>query len=175
MSNEMRSNGLERSEAVARLGELFDAYGAAMARWPDHGRQLFARHADDRDVALLAAEARALDDLLTLGAPAQDVGRAGALADRILAAVAAEAASDGPELNVLPFVARRPSSPPRVAEAAQRAGFAALAASLLFGVLIGTSGAGTHAISFLAGVSAHADDDAELALSDFAPVLDEVL
>ena len=176
MANEMRSNDMELSQAVARLRDLFDAYGAETTRWPAHGRTLYAAHAGDPDVAAMAAEALAFERLMSLRAPAADSARLRALAERIVAAAGAYEDLDAFDSNVYEFTSLHAASSPRITMATRRAGHAALAASLLLGVLVGTSGAGTHAISYLADQSGQSAEEAEVASSSvFVPAFDEVL
>lgn len=175
MPNETKSNGPEQGEACSLLRELFDTYGSQTARWPERGRQLYTAHAADPAVVAMAAEARAFDRLLSQSVPVAAAERLGALAGRIVAA-ADDGQPGAAAANVLSFASRRADASPRLTVATRRAGYAALAASLLLGVLVGTSGAGTHAISYLADQSGPSEEEAEMASSSvFAPTMDEVL
>jgi len=172
MSNSSTDNIADLAGVYSRLERLFDTYGADPARWPQPDRQLLAIYATDPHVARMASEAHALERVFALDPAAVMMdARASALVDRICAAAAHQAPAPASS-NVLAF------SPPmrRVAQASRRAGRAALAASLLLGVLIGTSGFGVHAVRYVSDSLGMADDDAEVASAfDAGATPDEVL
>ena len=149
--------------ATAAHGELqtiVDTLGGDRTRWPAAERlRLAPLIASDERARQIVAEAHALDQLLDL-APTVSDARERALAARILAATrpgmpVASAASSGP----LRIGARLPAR----AMARWPAGVL-LAASLVLGVLVGSNGVATPAVSFIAEALGLADDEPELAL-----------
>lgn len=129
----IEGHGLEAFELV------LERYGSDRTRWPAPVRKRFASLvAENEGAGLRLREAEALDRLLDM-APAPAVNTA-ALADRIMAAVAAEAgaaASKPRQRGWLPEIVRS-----RVATSGRTHGPAAalLAASLVLGMFSGLSG-----------------------------------
>jgi hypothetical protein len=177
-------NKTESSELEA-LERLLASHGADRTRWPAPARLRFAPLLAARgDARRLVAEAAALDRLLDL-APAPATNR-GALADRIVAAASADAGQR--QVIRLPERGRLGSL---FGSAAARAGAfggaslrsglrsgpwaggALLAASLVLGAFMGTSGAIDSAIRPLT-VAAIGDTDTDADASQVAMGVDGV-
>jgi hypothetical protein len=161
---------------VTELEAIVDTYGADQARWPAAvcaaARDLLATSAEARRIM---AEAQALDALLN-HAPTITVSREWALAERIMAAAArqpttpsltsrstsAEPSSPAPFAhakvgsNIVPL--RRPTAPITRGPAA-----ALLAASLVLGMVVGSSGISGLAPSYIVEALGLADEEAETA------------
>lgn len=146
----------KRQPELARLRRLLDAYGADRRRWP--------RGAEPDVAALLAAEpaaraadaeARALDRVLD-GAPGVEADRARALADRIVAeALTRPATASG---TVIDLAARRGERTGRVLPRRQLwQAAAAMAASLLLGVVVGGTDLLGGALDGITGLVADGD------------------
>jgi hypothetical protein len=170
------NNKIENDEMDA-LERLLESHGADRTRWPAPERLRFAPLLSSNEQARrLLAEAQALDRLLDL-APEPRTNRA-ALADRIVAAVSQEAAR--PQVIQLP---QRRGSGSLFGSAAERArasfgsgqwaGGALLAASLVLGAFMGTSGAFQQAIQPLT-VATTGETDAETEASQVAFGVDGV-
>ena len=168
------SNANEPSAPTAALGELqtiVDTCGGDRTRWPAAGRlRLAPVIASDKRAREIVAQAHALDRLLDL-APTVPDSRERALASRILAATrpglpvasGASSASAVARASVPSVLAARTQAK---AMARWPAG-ALLAASLVLGVLVGSSGIATPAVSYIADALGLADEEPELAqLSD---------
>jgi hypothetical protein len=144
---------------------LLDSHGGDRARWPAAARLRFAQLlARDGVAQTMLAQAQALDNVLDR-APVVSADRQAALADRIMAAAAAQPplkATTAPAV-ILPVAARR--APLRMAPA-----MALLAASLAVGIAIGLSGVAAPALNGVSDViavngGANANDhDLELVL-----------
>jgi len=174
MTHDPHANNPALTAALTSLERLYEAYGANTQRWPEAGRRLLASHENDPRVAALANDARVLDRVLDMSniAPVAD-GRTGVLLDRICAAAdAMPAPIPAAPVKIIAFASHaRP-----ITKEARRAGYAALAASLLLGILVGTSGAGANAVRYVSDTLSMSDDETELASStDTVAPLDEVL
>ena len=163
------NNNIENDEMDA-LERLLASHGADRTRWPAPERLRFAPLlAASEQARRRLAEAAALDRLLDL-APEPRTNRS-ALADRIVAAASQEAA--GPQVIRLPqrggmgsllgSAAARASAFGRESmRSGQWAGGALLAASLVLGAFIGTSGVFNSAIQPLTVAAAdETDTDAD--------------
>lgn len=129
------------------LQDVLDAYGGDRTRWPAHARlelsQLLSMSPEARK---MLTEAQALDRLLDL-APSLPKDRVAALSARILAE-----ASHSPRVVVNTAAARL--RPPVMTQWRRfSAGAAALAASLMIGVLAGQSSTLAPAMSEIANVA----------------------
>ncbi len=151
-------------DSLEAFGQVLERYGSDRTRWPAPVRKRFASLATENDAAKRRLrEAEALDRLLDL-APPPAIDTA-ALADRIMAAVAAER---GPATGITP---KRGWSPEvvrsRVAASGRTHGPAAalLAASLVLGMFSGLSGTLDTTIQ---PVVAEAASGAEVDLSQIA-------
>jgi hypothetical protein len=143
---------------LAGLQHLLDVYGADRARWPAAERLRLAGFiSSDPGAKAALAEAQALDRLLDL-APRVSVERERALARRILAAV-----GESQQRAAAPVSLHRPA--PRRASVARWAAPALMAASLVVGVFVGSTGALQPTVTYLAEISGLADDESELALA----------
>lgn len=144
---------------LAAFEALLEIHGARAERWPDSARERFepliARNARARE---LLAEARALERLLDR-ASLPDAQRTQDLADRIIAAAAAEGAAQRPAANVVDFPAhRRTRAAP--AQTVRWKVASALAASLLVGIYLGASPPVTSAVEAIA-TAVGLEDNAE--------------
>lgn len=153
---------MKQASEIEALAHRLEVSGADRTRWPAQERLRFAPLIAHDDAARrLVAEAAALDRVMDM-APALDGARLGPLIDRIVAAAAAEGQrGDG---NVLPFD-RAGKAPYAARPAPHRNGnfqaAALLAASLVVGVFVGTSGLVDNAVPFRGEVTvADADLDA---------------
>lgn len=165
-----------RAEDREALQRLLDVYGADRTRWPARERLRFASVvSEDKASARLLAEAEALDRLLD-SAPRSSDATVEALKERILAAAQSTAPAGGSVVTL-----QRPASPRRAparapALAARLAGrfaqwpaAAVMAASLAFGVMLGSVGTFDSAMEEMvqvAGFSTSATDSAQLALGE---------
>jgi hypothetical protein len=173
-------NKTESSELEA-LERLLASHGADRTRWPAPARLRFAPLLAARgDARRLVAEAAALDRLLDL-APAPATNR-GALADRIVAAASADAGQRQvirlPERGRLGSLfgsaaARAGAIGGASLRSGPWAGGALLAASLVLGAFMGTSGAIDSAIRPLT-VAAIGDTDTDADASQVAMGVDGV-
>jgi len=120
------NNSVEERKAL----ELFlDVYGADRTRWPARDRLRFAGIiGEDEEALRLVSEAAALDRLLDLSVPISDE-RERALRDRIMSA-AVDAPAKPAHRQVMPAAFGRSEWPAA----------AVLAASLVVGVFLGSSG-----------------------------------
>jgi hypothetical protein len=159
------NNNIENDEMDA-LERLLASHGADRTRWPAPERLRFAPLLTASEQARRRlAEAAALDRLLDL-APESRTNRS-ALADRIVAAASAEAAR--PQVIRLPQRSKAGSLfgsasafGREVMRSGQWAGGALLAASLVLGAFIGTSGVFNSAIQPLTVAAAdETDTDAD--------------
>jgi hypothetical protein len=172
------------SMTLAELSQLLDVYGADRTRWPAEMRAAAAvLTARDAGAGRLLAEAEALDRVLER-APVPPLASEAALAERIVAAAqrsprivklpggqSAAAPAAGPaQAAALPAVVgdgrRRPRLLSREAGAV-----GVLAASLAFGVVIGSSGVVSQILPALADVAGSSSDN--LALVQIALSADE--
>lgn len=140
----------DTAELVAFEHHL-DVHGSRAERWTEAARQRFepllkrSRRAQE-----MLAEAQALERLLDQ-APSPDTRRMQALADRIVMAAVAEAASERASAPVIDLAARR-----QIRQPARSFGWkvaSALAASLLVGIFIGASPPITSAVETLASAA----------------------
>lgn len=157
--------------AIQDFQQLLDTYGSDRARWPAAMREhVEVTLASDPRTKAILKEAMALDRLLDQ-APRVSIDRERALAQRILAATKARPAAAAAS-NLIAF--RRLNA--LLPVAVHRAAMAALAASLLLGIVVGTSGAGTSAVAWLSDAAGFSDDEPELtALIEQTPGGDDVL
>jgi len=134
----------KRAEDREALERLLDIYGADRTRWPARERLRFAGViSEDKTAARMLAEADALDRLLEQ-APRASSADVEALKERIMAAalrakapqLAVVAGGKGPAVKV---AAARPALAARFARGEWRAA-AMLAASLVLGVMLGSTG-----------------------------------
>ncbi len=166
----MTENKKIENDELKALERLLESHGADRTRWPAPERLRFAPLLSANEQARRRlAEAAALDRLLDL-APEPRTNRS-ALADRIVAAAAEEAAR--PQVIRLPQRGATGSSLGSVAARArafgrdsfrsgQWAGGALLAASLVLGAFMGTSGAFRQAIQpFTVVAAGDTDTDAD--------------
>ena len=157
-----------------QLQQLLEAHGADRSRWPAAERLRFAPFIAGHARARIAlSEAGALDRLLDL-APTVGIERERALARRIMAAAsAAPLHAVRSEGNV---VALRRKQPAGLAGLLRHPAAALMAASLVLGIIVGTSGALSPAVAYLAEVTGFADEEPELALaSDVLPSGEDAL
>jgi hypothetical protein len=159
-------------EALARLLEI---HGADRTRWPARERLRFAGViSEDKTAAKLLAEAEALDRLLDQ-APRASVAGIEALKERIVAAALRThepqlaVIAGGKKVAVLPHAQRgRRSLTTRFVEWPAAA---VLAASLVLGVMLGTTGTvgmAMQEVAQVAGFGNGTSDGAQLALGDDA-------
>lgn len=135
---------IDKTQELAGLKRLVDAYGADQARWPAADRNRFARLlAEEPEARTVLAQARALDRLLDAAA-AEVAPRTTALADRIVAAALAETAgarsNETPRGRVVPLPARGPHTRITTARAGRGTMMptaALLAACLVAGLYLG--------------------------------------
>lgn len=133
---------------IEGLQRLLDTFGADRSRWPARERLRYSGLVAENDAARrLLAEAEALDRVLDL-APEPDVGSLDALSARIMesAGAAGRQATSRDKATMPTVVPLRPhgGSSGRGAQA-DRLGWQAaalLAASVMIGVFVGTSGIG---------------------------------
>jgi molybdopterin converting factor small subunit len=164
-------------EALARLLEI---HGADRTRWPARERLRFAGViSEDKAAAKLLAEAAALDRLLDQAPRASDSG-VEALKERIMAAALRThephlaVIAGGKKIAVLPQAQRgRRSLPGRslAGRFVEWPAAAVLAASLVLGVMLGTTGTvetTMQEVAQAAGFGSGTSDTAQLALGDDA-------
>lgn len=124
------------------LADVLDKFGADRTRWPAAARrEISALLTVSAEARRQLSEAEAFDRLLDK-VPGVDAGKVAALADKIMAAS-----------RTTPRVAAtRTPPPPRAMPVLRRrtAGFAALAASLMIGILAGQSASVQPTVSDLA-------------------------
>jgi hypothetical protein len=166
----------KRAEDREALERLLEIYGADRTRWPARERLRFAGVVgDDTVAARMLAEAGALDRLLEQ-APRASGANIDALKERI---VAAALRSGAPQLAVVSggkaAVAKRSSAPTRRSAFVGRFGHgqwpaaAMLAASLVLGVMVGSTGSldsTLQEVADVAGFGSTASDSSQLALGD---------
>lgn len=166
----------KRTEDREALERLLDIYGADRTRWPARERLRFAGIVgEDKVAARMVAEADALDRLLER-APRASGADVEALKERIMAAALR---SGAPQLAVVAGrkggVAQPVSSARRGPAFATRFGraewpaAAMLAASLVIGVMLGSTGTldtTMREVAQVAGFGSTASDGSQLALSD---------
>ncbi len=173
------------------LERLLDVYGADRTRWPARERLRFASLiSEDKAAQQMLAESAALDALLDR-APRTSEDREHALKERIVAAalrqseprlaVVAAAGESTATSSRLPTWMRQPA---RSLESARARGLrelpaaAALAASLVLGVMLGSTGSLDTAVQDVAAVTGIAaeSETSQLALGeDFLAMADEDL
>ena len=180
-------NGQVGKLTVDRFESLLEAYGGNLARWPtQHALAAQSLLQSSSEARARLAGAQALDRLLDK-ASSPDPQRLRLLTDRIVAAAegnaplrkpghspaAAASADDGARVIPLPVPRKRMPAPAPVVRPAparprrQWQAAAALAASLMMGIVIGLTDVGqstTLGVTSLAGASQSASDT-ELVLS----------
>lgn len=156
---------IETEQRLQELNHLLEIYGADCNRWPAADRIRLSSFIaiDPRGKAALA-EAAALDRLLDM-APRVSVERERALTHRILVAAAASSTTMLAQAgNVVAFSSAAKKSPrPFLRVQARQAAGALLAASLVLGVFVGTSGQLTSAFDYVTDAVGLSDDESELA------------
>lgn len=173
----MTENKNRESNGLEALERLLATHGADRTRWPAPERLRFAPLLSASALARRKlAEAEALDRLIDL-APEPRTNRS-ALAERIVAAASAEAARAQvirlPQRGGLSSAASRAAAFGRMnLGAGQWAGGALLAASLVLGAFIGTSGTFSSAIQPLT-VAASGESETEADASQVAFGIDGV-
>ena len=145
------TNIKDRNELLIRLAKVVDAYGADQSRWPD-ADQVLLRTIVTSDVQAqrLLRDGAALDRILSL---AQDCDASAthpkSLADRIMGRIhqhadrgSGEPAQHSAEIVVLPRRKSTSGAPMSASEPVRTRWMAAaaLAASLLIGIVVGQSG-----------------------------------
>ncbi len=144
----------DRDRLMERLAEVVAAYGGDSARWPAPDRALLCAFVDaDPDAKQLVGHGAAFDRLLDLAATdaVGEGARRARLADHLMAHVgqtaARERTAQHPTPGVIAFPARSSTPAPRATIARDQHGpppnwmlGAALAASLVLGVIVGASG-----------------------------------
>jgi hypothetical protein len=139
------------------LASLLDTYGADTSRWPRHAQaRAGALLASDAQAGRLLAEAKALDTLLG-HAPVTEQERRVALADRIVAQAVGvvpqgEARKVRPSGIVIPWPGASRDRAAPVWQSSRRPAWSAaalLAASLCFGVFVGTQDITSGAVGSL--------------------------
>jgi hypothetical protein len=166
----------KRAEDREALERLLEIYGADRTRWPARERLRFAGIVgDDKVAARMLAEAGALDRLLEQ-APRASGADIDALKERI---VAAALRSGAPQLAVVaggkagvakhsPTTSRGPAFAARFGRG-QWPAAAMLAASLVLGVMLGSTGtldATMQEVAQVTGFGSTASDSSQLALGD---------
>jgi len=166
----------KRAEDREALERLLEIYGADRTRWPARERLRFAGVVvEDKVAARMVAEAGALDRLLEQ-APRASIADIDALKERI---VATALRSGAPQLAVVAggkaSVAKPSPSTKRGPAFAARLGYgqwpaaAMLAASLVLGVMLGSTGTLDNTlqeVAQVAGFGSTASDNSQLALGD---------
>lgn len=161
-----------RRATTEGLERLLDTYGADRSRWPARERLRYSAHAvENAEARRLVAEAEAFDRLLDLAADS-GTGSLDALTARIMASAIASGAEargtaghpDGQERAVVPMRPRvRATKPGFHANDLGWPAAVLLAASVMIGVFVGTSGVGlSPAEPMSASVEADGDWDASL-------------
>ena len=161
----------EIQAAMDELAQLLEAYGADQARWPvaRRGRVEAVLATEPRAMAMLA-EGAAFDRLLDQAVRVSPE-RAQALALRIVAHSNKSAADVARSAEVVAF--KRVKA--RLPIAVYRATAASLAASLLLGVFVGSSGVGRTGLGYLSEAVGLSDDWPEVATGDTVSGSDDVL
>ena len=148
----------------SELEAVVEAYGGDRTRWPAVDRLRFAPLiASDRRARESVAEAIALDRLLDM-APTVSRARERTLAARIAAMAAEEPRR--PAVSARPVVARSTAGwqgPSHALAMLRRPAAAVLAASLLIGIVAGSSGVAIPAAGIVAEALGLTDDEPELA------------
>ena len=166
-----------QSEEIEALELLLEVYGADRTRWPARERLRFASLITDAPEAQrLVAEAAALDRLLDQ-APTASKEREQALNERIV--VAAQAQQNTPDRSStaapaiantvrFPVWARRPQHS-RSVSVSEWPAAGLLAASLIFGVMLGSAGtldSTMQEVAEVAGLSTSVGGESQLALDE---------
>lgn len=161
-------NDATHQDLLAQLERTLDAYGADSARWPE-GRKtgLAPLIAASPDAQAMVREAAALDRLLMRDrAEAENVPSV-ALMSRILAAARTDDMSQEPRSPAGEVIALPHRAAPAARRAAEKGGFGVadgwkawpavgmLAASLLLGVYIGSSGSLNAAVASFTDVASY--------------------
>ncbi len=131
------------------LDGVLDVYGADRTRWPAAARrEISALLTISEEARSRLADAEAFDRLLDL-APAPGAERVSALSERIMAS-----SRSTPRVAATAPVSR-PNIAPRIAPIFRRhaGGFAALAASLMIGILAGQSASVQPALTAIAALA----------------------
>ena len=149
---------------TADLQATLEAYGADRARWPTADADRFALLiSEDKGAQSMLAEAQALDRLLD-AAPTVSIARERALAARIVATVRAGEATSRAKENVVAFVPAKQRSVSATAVLLRPAA-ALLAASLVLGIVVGSSGVTGPAATYVAEALGLVDEEPEYALA----------
>lgn len=139
-------SGMSDMSNLKRLQEVLDIHGAEPRRWPQAEREaLHALVARDPAARKAVAEAAALDRLLAKAPPA-DAARIADLSQRILAATAPSPVMRTGAHPVPRTPVRRWAVP------------AALAASLMLGIVVGSAGWAPETIQEFAGLTGVSSD-----------------
>jgi len=158
----------QADEHLQELTSLLDVYGADKGRWPAADRmRVSAAIASDPRAQKLFAQAEAFDRLLDM-APRVTPDRERALAQRIVASVAADQSRLPlhPPTNVIPLSIARKPAPTAQGRPTRQAAAALLAASLVLGIFVGTSGQLSLAMDLVAEAVGLPGEEPELALMD---------
>lgn len=152
---------MKQTNEIEALVRRLEVSGADRTRWPAQERLRFAPLlAHNGEARQLLAEAAALDRLLDM-APVPDGGRLNPLVDRIVAM--AEREGQGDDTKVVPFRARRQATSaakPSLRNSGSWRAAALLAAALVVGVFVGTSGLLGSGVGTLSSVTV-ADGDGD--------------
>jgi hypothetical protein len=151
---------MKQTIELEALAHRLEVSGSDRTRWPAQERLRFAPLlAQSSEARQLLAEAAALDRVLDM-APGPDGARLAPLIDRIVAL--AEREGQGDSTKVVPFPAHRPASRaarPPINSGGWRAA-ALLAASLVVGAFVGTTGLLGSGVGALSPVTV-ADNDSD--------------
>lgn len=168
----MTNNETRKSEIEA-LTALLDVCGADRTRWPARERLRFASLiVEDRTARRLVSEARALDQLLDK-APQIGEDRQQLLAERIVTTAitqgrGAQRGQSAPVTSPVVVPLRKQVRKASVWQAA-----ALLAASLLVGIIVGTSGRLQLGAEQLSGMASASDSDQIALGADLSDMSDE--
>jgi hypothetical protein len=144
----------------AQLQHLLEVHGADRSRWPAAERlRLAPLIAGDARAKTALSEAQAFDRLLDL-APSVSIERERALARRIATAAAEQALR--PASNVVALKLKPASI---LAAGLRHPAAALLAASLVIGIIVGSSGVTQPAFALIAETVGLSDDEPELAFA----------
>ena len=165
MTNANETNPSNTGMPIGDLQHILDVYGANQARWPaDRRGRATALLAASPEAAGMLAQAALLDGLLDQ-VPSVSHERERALAQRVVAAAGARASLAAPpagkSANIVAF--KRPAA--QTSAAVHRAAGAALAASLLLGIFVGSSGAGSMSVAYMSDALGLNDEESEMASS----------
>lgn len=156
------NDNAKRTAELAGLAELLDTHGGNPERWPADRRAAFERLiAADPEARRLAAEAQALDRVLT-GAPAAGAVQPLVLSKLILDKVRAERGNSGGRPGLDGMRTGNRSASPVLTRRAGWASAGVLAASFVFGIVLGGSDLGAPYVEDLASAAGLADTSAVL-------------